>query len=160
MFLLSSASQRELSEGTNALPSLSPIEMELPVKGVVWIVPSSPSVAAKAAWAGTSNAAIDRAMSAAARTSVRLGNFASRLKPLPDLLARIRGIRGAERRVRPDGLPGLQATAEPRTYSLSLRTSMRLSAHLSGTSYRRIRPQRVPFRSCSPTGRAARAAER
>src|SRR5688500_6362078 len=37
-FPLSSASQSELSTGTNALPSWSFIETEEPVKGVVWIV--------------------------------------------------------------------------------------------------------------------------
>ena len=48
---MSSASQREWSEGTKALPSLSPIDTEVSVKGEVRIVRSNSSVAPKAAWA-------------------------------------------------------------------------------------------------------------
>ena len=53
---LSSASQSELSAGTNALPSWSLIDTDVPAKGVVRIVRSSEIVAPNAEDAGTISA--------------------------------------------------------------------------------------------------------
>src|SRR5829696_2772866 len=72
---MSSASQSMRLERTNALPSLSPIDTDVPLKGDVRIIRSSSSVAAKAAWADSRSPVSATAMRATRRPSVEPERF-------------------------------------------------------------------------------------